>query len=326
MTMSDIKIKIDKITNHLAKQAFSEALNVYADIHAEDKNFLCPESIDTLSANRITHIRNAANLSRRALYEILRDIQSTKRVNDAVNMLCGTTPKIFDKAQQEPNFFFVPNLPSSPFTDPKTVIGLAQFVETMAEFKPLMRDMASIAQERYIDTVGGAPNTEQWNKLKENWTSVHLVKAGKLTTAGQRLPNPCKKALASDLIADCAPHAPEVVISVLQPHAVIPSHFGISNIKWTLHIPLAINEHASLTVGGETVSWNEQRNAILFDDSYEHSAKNASDMQRAVLIIDLWNPHLTTDEREDIRNIMCKYNEWSSSFGVLANIDSRFYK
>lgn len=117
-----------------------------------------------------------------------------------------------------------------------------------------------------------------------------------------------------------------MVISVLQPHAVIPPHFGISNIKWTLHIPLVINENASLTVGGQIVSWNEQRDAILFDDSYEHSAKNASDMQRAVLIVDIWNPHLTTPERSDIQNIMRKYNNWSSAFGVLANIDSRLYQ
>jgi hypothetical protein len=324
--MSNIKIKIDKIASYLAKQAYSDALNVYADIHAEDKSFLYPDSIDTLSENRITHIRNAANLSRRALYEMLHGIPSSKRVSDAVEMLCGTMPKKFDKVQQQPNFFFVPNLPSSPFTDPKSIEGLEQFVETIAEFKSLLCNMTHRAHERYIDTVGGAPNTEQWNKLKENWTSVHLIKAGKLTDAGEQLPIACKKALASDLIAHCAPHAPEVVISVLQPHAVIPPHFGISNIKWTLHIPLVINENATLTVGGQTVAWNEQRNALLFDDSYEHSAKNESDMQRAVLIIDIWNPHLTLDERADIKRVMLEYNNWSSAFGVLANIDSRFYK
>jgi hypothetical protein len=324
--MSNIKIKIDQIASYLAKQAYSDALNVYADIHAEDKSFLYPDSIDTLSENRITHIRNAANLSRRALYEMLHGIPSSKRVSDAVEMLCGTMPKKFDKVQQQPNFFFVPNLPSSPFTDPRSIEGLEQFVETIAEYRSLLCNMALIAQERYIDTIGGAPNTEQWNKLKENWTSVHLIKAGKLTVAGEQLPIACKKALTCDLIANCAPHAPEVVISVLQPHAVIPPHFGISNIKWTLHIPLVINENASLTVGGQTVSWDEQRKSLLFDDSYEHSARNESDKQRAVLIIDIWNPHLTTAERSDIKDIMRKYNTWSSSFGVLANIDSRFYK
>jgi len=49
-------------------------------------------------------------------------------------------------------------------------------------------------------------------------------------------------------------------------------------------------------------------------------------MQRAVLIIDIWNPHLTLDERADIKRVMLEYNNWSSAFGVLANIDSRFYK
>jgi len=37
--------------------------------------------------------------------------------------------------------------------------------------------------------------------------------------------------------------------------------------------------------------------AFAFDDTIEHEAWNRSDRDRAVLIIDVWNPHLSDHER-----------------------------
>ena len=50
-------------------------------------------------------------------------------------------------------------------------------------------------------------------------------------------------------------------------------------------------------VGGETREWQEGT-AFAFDDTIEHEAWNDSDELRAVLIFDVWNPHMTTSERE----------------------------
>ena len=42
----------------------------------------------------------------------------------------------------------------------------------------------------------------------------------------------------------------------------------------------------------------------MFDDTIEHEAWNDSDLDRAVLIFDVWNPLIPPDEREAIARIM----------------------
>ena len=49
-------------------------------------------------------------------------------------------------------------------------------------------------------------------------------------------------------------------------------------------------------VGGETRAWREGE-AWAFDDTIEHEAWNRSAGIRAILIFDVWNPHLTETER-----------------------------
>jgi aspartate beta-hydroxylase len=51
----------------------------------------------------------------------------------------------------------------------------------------------------------------------------------------------------------------------------------------------------ALRVGGEEHRWSEGR-CVFFDDTYDHEAWNRSAELRAVLIFDLWNPHLSQAE------------------------------
>ncbi len=52
-------------------------------------------------------------------------------------------------------------------------------------------------------------------------------------------------------------------------------------------------------VGGESRAWREGE-AVAFDDTYEHEAWNRGSRTRVVLIIDVWNPHLTAAERDAV--------------------------
>ena len=67
-----------------------------------------------------------------------------------------------------------------------------------------------------------------------------------------------------------------------------------------------------LTVDGETLTWDDGK-CLVFDDSYLHSVKHTSfnndkypsneiieQEDRVVLIIDLWHPDLSEEEREAI--------------------------
>jgi aspartyl/asparaginyl beta-hydroxylase (cupin superfamily) len=57
-----------------------------------------------------------------------------------------------------------------------------------------------------------------------------------------------------------------------------------------------VPEGCGFRVGGETRLWREGE-AFAFDDTIEHEAWNESNSLRAVLIFDVWNPHLTKVEQ-----------------------------
>ena len=76
---------------------------------------------------------------------------------------------------------------------------------------------------------------------------------------------------------------------------------AVSNRRKRLEKKSAIRSGASrkssaFRVGGETREWREGE-AFAFDDTIEHEAWNRSDQDRAVLILDCWNPHLSEEER-----------------------------
>jgi aspartate beta-hydroxylase len=91
--------------------------------------------------------------------------------------------------------------------------------------------------------------------------------------------------------------APSAFFSILKPGAHIPPHTGVTNTRTIIHLPLVVPPDCSFRVGGETREWIEGQ-AFAFDDTIEHEAWNRSDQQRIVLILDVWNPHLTVDEQD----------------------------
>jgi aspartyl/asparaginyl beta-hydroxylase (cupin superfamily) len=67
-------------------------------------------------------------------------------------------------------------------------------------------------------------------------------------------------------------------------------------------LPLIVPGSCGFRVGGETRAWREGE-AFVFDDTIEHEAWNRSDQDRALLILDCWNPHLSEEERAIIVRI-----------------------
>ena len=68
-------------------------------------------------------------------------------------------------------------------------------------------------------------------------------------------------------------------------------------MRTIVHLPLIVPPGCGFRVGGETREWKVGE-AFAFDDTIEHEAWNDSDELRAVLILDVWNPHITEAERE----------------------------
>jgi aspartate beta-hydroxylase len=93
--------------------------------------------------------------------------------------------------------------------------------------------------------------------------------------------------------------APSAFFSMLKPHTRIPPHTGVTNTRAIIHLPLIVPEGCGFRVGGETRPWIVGK-PFAFDDTIEHEAWNDSDELRAVLIFDVWNPHLTAREQDAI--------------------------
>ena len=79
-----------------------------------------------------------------------------------------------------------------------------------------------------------------------------------------------------------------------------------------MHLPLIVPPGCGFRVGGETREWVLGK-PFAFDDTIEHEAWNDSDQLRAVLIFDVWNPHLSAEEQTIVADYCRMVDELSAS-------------
>jgi len=155
--------------------------------------------------------------------------------------------------------------------------------------------------EPYVAYPDGVP-LEQWAELNRSrrWSAYFLWKEGvRLESHVARCPRTVE-ALACVPQVDVPGRAPTAFFSILAPQTHIPPHHGVTNTRLTVHLPLVVPPGCVFRVGGEERLWREGV-AWAFDDTIEHEARNPSDRLRAILLLDIWNPQLTADEREWVR-------------------------
>jgi aspartyl/asparaginyl beta-hydroxylase (cupin superfamily) len=153
----------------------------------------------------------------------------------------------------------------------------------------------------YVAMPPGTP-TNKWSPLDHSlaWGAMHLWKDGRRDDAVcDRVPATAA-AIAALPLSDLPGRTPTVFFSLLEPGAHLPAHTGVSNVRTIIHLPLIVPAGCAFRVGGETRAWREGE-AWAFDDTIEHEAWNRSDKMRAILIFDVWNPHITPAERDLLR-------------------------
>ncbi len=143
---------------------------------------------------------------------------------------------------------------------------------------------------------GTPPN--KWTPLDGSldWGAYHLWQYGAVIPEAVARCPATAAALAAVPQAELPGRAPTAFFSILKPRTRIPPHTGVTNTRTIVHLPLIVPPGCGFRVGGETRAWQEGE-AFAFDDTIEHEAWNDSDLPRVVLILDVWNPHLTPDER-----------------------------
>lgn len=169
-----------------------------------------------------------------------------------------------------------------------------------AEALALMRDGGE-AIRPYVRQEKGVPQNK-WTPLDHSldWSACFLWEYGVRNDAVCARCPETAAALADVPQTDIPGRAPTAFFSILRPRAHIPAHTGVTNTRTIVHLPLVVPDGARFRVGGETRAWREGE-AFAFDDTIEHEAWNDSDEIRIVLILDVWNPYLTPDERTALR-------------------------
>lgn len=195
---------------------------------------------------------------------------------------------------------FYPFLPPDEFFDERHFEwfdGLrAAAADVRAEFLALQAERY-LPLRPYVRMDAGTP-ANKWSPLdgSSDWSAAFLWEYGE---PNQELLDRCPKTaamLAAIPRTDIPGRAPTAFFSILRAGAHIPPHTGVTNTRAIIHLPLVVPAGCWFRVGGETRSWVEGE-PFAFDDTIEHEAANPSGEDRTVLILDVWNPHLSQDEQ-----------------------------
>jgi aspartyl/asparaginyl beta-hydroxylase (cupin superfamily) len=198
---------------------------------------------------------------------------------------------------------YYPFLPADEFFDAHHFPWFADFAAQTgairAELAALLADPGD-ALRPYVRMGEGAPPSI-WSPLDNqlDWGASFLWEYG---APNQPVLDRCPAtatALAAIPGAAIPGRSPSAFFSLLRPGTRIPPHTGVTNTRAIVHLPLIVPEGCGFRVGGETRPWVEGE-PFAFDDTIEHEAWNNSEALRAVLICDVWNPHLTVAERDMI--------------------------
>jgi len=93
-------------------------------------------------------------------------------------------------------------------------------------------------------------------------------------------------------VVDSIPGLSTAFFSVLGPHVRLPPHRGPYKGVLRCHLALKVpdpTDASGITVGGQTVHWQEGK-CLIFDDTFPHEAWNDTDLDRAVLFLDIVRP------------------------------------
>jgi aspartate beta-hydroxylase len=213
----------------------------------------------------------------------------------------------------QPTFMHFPGLPALEFYERAEFPWLTAFEQSTDAIRDeLLQCLAADAGGvvPYVDYPGGVP-LNQWHELNRSrrWGAYYLLQGGTPVQAHlERCPKTAAL-LAAAPLADVPGEAPTAFFSILEPRTRIPSHTGVTNTRLVVHVPLVIPRGCGFRVGSETREWRAGQ-AWVFDDTIEHEAWNNSEEPRAILILDTWNPFLTTAERTLVRAATAAVREY----------------
>jgi aspartate beta-hydroxylase len=232
--------------------------------------------------------------------------QELKRVDHALSVYLKEAEASPPSPHQKPRLFYFPGLPPGPYHDP--------FLQPWAgaltsSFEALRDDACRVLAEdgqfeNFIRFREGVPVEHYLAGNRPAWEAFFFYRHGQRYDEHHARCPATSAVLESIELCRIEGESPEILFSVMTPGTEILPHHGVTNVRSVMHLPLVIPEGCSLFVhGGGEHRWKPGR-PVLFDDTYLHSANNPSPHTRIVLLMDCWNPHLTTCEKQAVRLLL----------------------
>jgi aspartate beta-hydroxylase len=223
-----------------------------------------------------------------------------RRVERCVDLLTGRRSRF----SPQPTFMYFPEIPAVEFFDRGDFPWLDAIEAATDDIRAeLMTVLVSDREglEPYIAYPEGTP-LNQWQELNKSrrWSAYFLWNQSVPQRAHLARCPRTAEVLKGAPQCEVAARGPTAFFSILDAATRIPPHTGVTNTRLTVHLPLIVPPGCGFRVGSETREWVPGK-AWVFDDTIEHEAWNTSDVPRAVLIFDIWNPFLSAAERDLIR-------------------------
>ena len=244
----------------------------------------------------------------KAIHGGARDLQARR-----VELFVDATLRMKKIYRQEPTEMLYPGLPAIEFFERDQFPWLESLEAATPAIRQELQEVLATNQGMtpYLAYKEDLP-LEQWAELNfsERWSAFHIQHHGALIEEHAKR---CPQTLAAVAQAD-RPQAhermPNTMFSILKPRTKIPPHNGIANVRLVVHLPLIVPPDCALRVGNETRPWRLGE-AMVFDDTIEHEAWNNSDSLRAVLLFDIWHPHLSAMERQAISGVLSAIDQFN---------------
>ena len=237
----------------------------------------------------------------------LYDLNEYFRISRALSGYLGEASVFSSFATQKPKVIYIPGLDTGGFLDAQkhSIVPALKnaFRDIQAEFDEVMNNqqvlkpfMGHAGQDDLKTYVSGNENA--------SWDAFFFYRHGtRFESAQQRCPK-TSKVLESIDLCRIDGQSPEICFSVLQPGSRIEPHFGVTNARVVVHLPLRVPNGCYLELTDVGRHFWKEGEPLVFDDTFEHSALNPSDKPRGILLMDAWHPNLSMVEREVFSNLI----------------------
>ena len=186
---------------------------------------------------------------------------------------------------------FYPGLRETAFWPPEQF----QLAATLqSEFIPIQEEIAALDPSQFHDEAERIRRTGKWQVLmlleagrwhEENLTQLPLL--SRILRASQEI------RLAGGL----------AYLSRLSPGTVVSPHTGPTNMRLRMHFAIKVPDgDCAMRVAGIEQRWIEGESTV-FNDFWEHEVWNRTDSERLVLLVDIWHPDITLQERKMLEAI-----------------------